>query len=73
MKTEVLTWEAKELKGMPIKMESETPEGKMTMMFKDIKTDAPDASMFEPPRGATKHASMQAMMMSGMMKMMQGK
>jgi hypothetical protein len=43
------------------------------MMFKDIKTDAPDASMFEPPRGATKHASMQAMMMSGMMKMMQGK
>lgn len=72
-KTEVLTWEAKELKGMPIKMESETPEGKMTMMFKDIKTDAPDASMFEPPKGATKHASMQAMMMSGMMKMMQGK
>jgi hypothetical protein len=72
-KTDVLTWEAKELKGLPIKMETETPEGKMTMMFKDIKTDAPDAAMFEPPKGATKYGSMQEMMMSSMMKMMQGK
>jgi len=72
-KTEVLTWEARELNGMPVKMETETPEGKMTMMFKDIKTDVPDAAMFEPPKGATQHASMQAMMMSSMMKMMQPK
>lgn len=72
-KAEVLTWEAKELKGMPVKMETETAEGKLTMMFKDIKTAAPDAALFEPPQGATKHASMQAMMMSGMMQMMQGK
>jgi outer membrane lipoprotein-sorting protein len=72
-KTDFLTWEAKELKGLPIKMETETPEGKMTMMFKDIKTDAPDAALFEPPKGATKYGSMQEMMMSGMMKMMPGK
>lgn len=70
-KTEVLTWEAKSLKGLPIKMETETPEGKMTMLFKDIKTGVPDAALFEPPKGATKYASVQEMMMSGMMKMMQ--
>lgn len=71
-KTDVLTWEAKELKGLPVKMETETPEGKMTMMFKNIKTDTPDAALFELPKGATKYGSMQEMMMSGMMKMMQG-
>ena len=69
-KVEVMTWEAKEFGGLPIKMETETPEGKMTMLFKDIKTDTPAASLFEPPAGATKYASMQEMMMSNVMKMM---
>jgi hypothetical protein len=69
-KTEVMTWEAKEFGGLPIKMETETPDGKMTMLFKDIKTDTPAASLFEPPAGAKKYASMQEMMMSSMMKMM---
>jgi len=66
----VLTWEAKELKGFPVKMETETPEGRMTMLFQDIKTTKPPRSVFEPPEGYTKYGSMQELMMSGMMKMM---
>jgi hypothetical protein len=69
-KTEAMTWEAKEFGGLPIKIETETPKGKVTMLLKDIKTDTPDASLFEPPAGATKHASMQEMMMSVMMQNM---
>lgn len=71
--TEVLTWEAKQLGGMPIKTEIETPEGKMTMVFKDIKTGKPADSVFEPPAGYAKYGSMQELMMSGMMKMMPGR
>jgi hypothetical protein len=69
--SEVVTWEAQALQGLPIKMETETPSGKLTMTFTDIKTDEPDAALFEPPKGCKKQASMQAMMMSGMMNRMQ--
>lgn len=71
--TEVLTWETKQLGGMPIKTEIETPEGKMTTVFKDIKTGQPADSVFEPPAGYAKYGSMQELMMSGMMKMMPGR
>ncbi len=71
-KTEVTTWEAKELKGMPVKVVTTTGEGTATMLFRDINTATPADSLFEPPAGATKYGSMQEMMMSGMMKMMQG-
>lgn len=65
------TWEAAKLGGLPVRIETKTPEGLMTMSFKDIKTAKPPDSMFEPPAGLTKYPSMQAMMMQGMMKMMQ--
>ena len=71
--TEVVMWEAKELGGMPIRMETTTPEGVVTMNFEDINTATPPASMFEPPVGATKYNTTQEMMMGAMMKMMQGK
>ena len=68
--TVVMTWEAKELGGLPVKIETVTPEGKMTMLFKDIKRDTPAASLFEPPAGATRYESKQQMMKGSMMKMM---
>jgi len=71
-KTEVTTWEAKELKGMPVKVVTTTSDGTATMLFQDIKTATPADSLFEPPADATKYGSVQEMMMSGMMKMMQG-
>jgi hypothetical protein len=64
------TWEAAKLGGIPVRIETKTSEGLMTMSFKDIKTAKPPDSMFEPPAGLTKYPSMQAMMMQGMMKMM---
>lgn len=70
--TIVMTWEAKDLGGLVVKSEVATPEGTMTMIFKDIKRDTPAASLFEPPAGATRYNSMQEMMMASMMKMMQG-
>lgn len=68
-----LTWEAKELKGLPVKVQTATPEGTVTMVFKDIKTSKPADSLFEPPTGLTKYNSFQELMMSGMMNMMQQK
>jgi hypothetical protein len=70
VKTEITTWEAKDLNNLPIKTEVPTPDGKMTMVYKDIKTDKPADSLFEIPAGYTKYGSMQELMMSGMMKMM---
>ncbi len=67
----VMTWEANELKGLPVKVEVETPEGKMTMLYKDIKTDKLADSLFDPPAGYTKYGSMQDMMMKGMMNMVE--
>ncbi|MBI3987614.1 MAG: hypothetical protein HY343_11870 [Lentisphaerae bacterium] len=67
---EVRTWEAKELKGLPVKVETVAPEGKMTMLFQDIKTEKPADSVFEIPSDYTKYADMGQLMMSGMMKMM---
>ena len=70
-KTAVIhTWEAKDLGGMPIKMTGKNDDGEATLSFKDIKTGKPDASLFEPPADYQKYDSPQAMMMSGVMKMM---
>ena len=66
----VMTWEAKELKGMPVKVEVDMPQGKATMQYKDIKTDKLADSLFEPPAGYTRHNSMQEMIMSGMRQQM---
>lgn len=69
-KSTFYTWEAKELGGLPVKGLFSSPEGDMQMIFKDIKTDKPDASVFEVPAGYKKYGSMQELMMQMMMKMM---
>jgi len=68
-KTEITTWEAKALNGIPVKTEIPTSDGKMTMLYKDIKTSKPADSLFEVPAGLKKYGSMQELMMSGMMQM----
>ena len=68
-KTEITTWEAKALNGIPVKTEIPTPDGKMTMLYKNIKTSKPADSLFEIPAGLKKYGSMQELMMSGMMQM----
>jgi hypothetical protein len=69
-KTDITTWEAKPLGGIPVKTEIPTADGKMTMLYKNIKTSKPADSLFEIPAGLKKYGSMQELMMSGMMQMM---
>lgn len=53
-KFEATVWNATDLKKFPVKIEPTDPRGNTsTMLFKDVKLAKPDASLFEPPAGAT--------------------
>ena len=71
-KTEATIWEATDLKNFPIKIQVTMSGVDQTITYRNIKTEKPDASLFEIPAGFTKHDSFQAMMMSAMMKAMPG-
>lgn len=71
-KTEAIIWEATDLKNFPIKIQATMSGVDQTITYRNIKTEKPDASLFEIPPGFTKHESFQAMMMSAMMKGMMG-
>jgi hypothetical protein len=45
----VKVWEAQDLNGFPIKTETQTAQGTITMQYKDISLAAPDASLFAHP------------------------
>jgi hypothetical protein len=70
-KHEVLVWNATDLKGFPVQIQTDEQGKKMTMKFKDVKLEKPDAKLFEPPTEFTKYDSMQAMQME-MFKRMSG-
>ncbi|MCX7966235.1 MAG: DUF4412 domain-containing protein, partial [Syntrophorhabdaceae bacterium] len=61
-KQKALIWEATDLKDFPIKMELESPQGKITILYKDIKLGAAKASMFEVPKGYKKANSVHEVM-----------
>ena len=42
-------WEAEDLKGFPIKVEIESSRGPITIQYKDVSFDQPDASLFAHP------------------------
>ncbi len=65
-KHKAIIWEAIDLKDFPIKMEFAGPQGKTTIMYKDIKLGAAKASMFEVPKGYKKVNSTQEVMGIGM-------
>ncbi|HOV89805.1 MAG TPA: hypothetical protein PKW07_03740 [Syntrophorhabdaceae bacterium] len=65
-KFKAIIWEATDLKDFPIKMEFAGPQGKTTIMYKDIKIGAAKASMFEVPKGYKKVNSVQEVMGIGM-------
>jgi hypothetical protein len=47
-------WEADDLKGIPVKIESQVPGGsKMIAAYRDIKLGTPDKSLFTPPANCT--------------------
>ncbi len=42
-------WLAKDLKGIPVKIESQLPESKVTAFYRDIQIGNPDPALFAPP------------------------
>ncbi|MBV9301118.1 MAG: hypothetical protein JOY62_12180 [Acidobacteriaceae bacterium] len=46
-------WEAEDLKGAPVKIESQLPETKLTAIYRDIVLGTPDKALFSPPEKCT--------------------
>jgi len=55
-KREGRTWNAKDLKNFPVKMEFPDVGATLTIAFKNIKLTAPDRKQFEAPAGYRKHS-----------------
>jgi hypothetical protein len=67
---EFTVWNATDLKKFPIQIEMDEQGHMMTMLFKNVKTSKPDASVFEAPADYKKYDSPQALMQEEMMKRM---
>ena len=72
VKHESTVWDATDLKNFPVKIQTVEQGNNVTMLFKNVSTAKPAASLFEPPSGYTKYDSIQSMMMQQMMKQMGG-
>jgi hypothetical protein len=46
-------WEAEDLKGIPVKIESHFPHAKLTAVYRDVVLGAPDKALFTPPDKCT--------------------
>ena len=70
-KQEMIVWNATDLKDFPIKIETSEDGSKVVMAYKDIKLGKPEASQFEPPKGAKKYGTAQELIMEKMMQRQQ--
>ncbi|MBI3417272.1 MAG: hypothetical protein HY043_18430 [Verrucomicrobia bacterium] len=67
-KQEGFTWNASDLKEFPVKMQFAENDSTVTMTYKNINFAAPDSKLFTAPPGYTKHADIQALMKSAVLK-----
>jgi hypothetical protein len=67
-KHEVTVWNATDLKKFPIQMQMDENGSKMTMKYKDVKLEKPDAKLFDAPVSFTKYDTIPQMMQAEMMK-----
>lgn len=51
-------WEAEDLQGFPVKVETQTSRGPVTVLYKDVSLDAPAASLFTHPDNCRQMPSM---------------
>ena len=65
---EGFTWNAIELKKFPVKMQFAENDSTVTMSYKNVNFTAPDAKLFAALSGYTRHADIQALMKSAMLK-----
>jgi outer membrane lipoprotein-sorting protein len=61
---ESTVWNATDLDKFPLKIELNDNGKRVSMTFKDVKLDKPDAALFNPPAGYTKYDNMMSLMMS---------
>jgi hypothetical protein len=63
VKHESTVWNATDLKNFPIKIESTEEGHKTTMVFRNVKLEKPEASLFEPPSDCKKYDNIMSLMM----------
>jgi len=56
--TKMKVWEADDLKGFPIKIETQSSRGPVTMEYKDVSFNEPDASLFTHPENCRQMPAM---------------
>lgn len=66
------TWNAKELRGFPIVIETALKTTKVTLLFSDVKFGNPPSSAFEPARDFQKYDDAKTMMREAMIKLLGG-
>ena len=59
---------ASDLRNFPVKIEMNQAETQLVMLFRDVKLIRPDAKVFEAPGGFTRHATIEILMQSAMLK-----
>jgi len=69
-KHESTVWNATDLKNFPVKIETAEGGAKVTMLFKDVKLEKPEAKLFEAPAGLKRYDNMMSLMQEEMMKRM---
>jgi hypothetical protein len=65
-------WNATDLKNFPVKIEQSEGNTEVTMLFKNVKLEKPDAALFDPPKDNTRYESIQAMIQQVMLKRFSG-
>lgn len=69
---EAVTWNAPELSGFPVVVETTERDKTIIMKFRDVKFAAPDKKIFELPAGYTEYRNAQAMILGIMKQMVSG-
>jgi len=55
-------WQAQDLNGFPVKIETQTQQGPVTLLYRDVKLAAPDAGLMSHPANCHKMPGMGGMM-----------
>jgi len=70
--SEGTTWNARDLRGFPIVIETSQKGSKVTLLFSDVKFGNPPSSAFEPAKDYQKYDDVKKMMREAMMKLLGG-
>jgi Domain of unknown function (DUF4412) len=72
IKHEAVVWNAPDLKNFPVKMQYTEDGRNATLIFSDVKFNQPDAGVFDPPAGFSRHESMAGFLRGVMLKQFTG-